>query len=278
MQHSHHQHHRELLRHEFELTFCAGCIWITGICNRDLLCSSPSRLLRRLRSRLPSISSTSGRDVLQLQFTRMKTDLNLGTPHYMHTWNDTHLYVVDSDRVHCWRSNNATQGKAENAADETTTISTILTCKGSFIENIQVDGTKIIASTNRTFRNTTTRDWDGSGSIWVIPIDHAFGPIYSENASTTPSPVQNLDKDELNLVGCQPYCSPVKVYHNKWFNVPNFMGSTARIGGGRPPYPISNSTNSNYQVLDISICDGRYVLSHCEKGSSRKTVIFDLYR
>mmetsp|Transcript_30176 Transcript_30176/g.63940 ORF Transcript_30176/g.63940 Transcript_30176/m.63940 type:complete len:810 (+) Transcript_30176:46-2475(+) len=268
------QHDKQNLRNEYQLTFCAGRIWITGMNNSDLLCSSPPRLLRRLRSRLPNLSSSSNRngcDIISLRFIRMKTNLNLGVHHTMHTWDDTHLYVVDSDRLHCWKSSsNSISGR--NGCHQ---ITTVLTSGSNHIESIHVDGTKIIMCTNCTFRNTTTRGWDESGSIWVIPID-AFeltGADAAPPSALLSTTQRRYHEPKIELVQSRPYSSIMQIYHKRFFSV----ASNADLLTTHPRYLISSSSNSNYQVVD-SISDGRYLLVRCKKGSSAKTAILDLYR
>ena len=260
-------HHRELVRNEFRMAFCAGRIWITGMYNSDLLCSSPPRLLRRLRSRLPTVSSSSRcSDVLSLRFVRMKTDLQPNAPHPMHTWNDTHLYIVDAKQIYCWRSNNGKSGSF--SADQVKTIYNAGVYE--YIEKIYVDGTKVIVCTNATFWNTTARCWDGSGNVRVLPVD-----VSATNAHPVPSDL--VLPTRTNRLDSPP----LQVYHKKLFNVKQFSGIVAnngiRLDNVFSQYPISTSSNSNYKLVDMS-SDGRYVLVSCEKGMSTKTVILDLYR
>ena len=241
---------REFDSKEFIMSFCSGRIWITGMYNSDLLCSSPPRLLRRLRSRLSDRGS-----ILALQFVRMKSDLQINTPHAMHIWNDTQLYVVDATRIYHWRASTASSSNQ---------IKTVLDTghENNYIESMYVDGTKLIVCTNTTYNNTTTRSWGGSGSILVIPIDMA-------EARDSVSP---------------PAHSPIMfVHHKKILSVKNFPGvsiynNVNNNNNNRiPRYPISSSSNSNYQLVDTVCSDGRYVLVRCIKGLSKKTIILDLY-
>ena len=246
---------REFDSKEFIMSFCSGRIWITGMYNSDLMCSSPPRLLRRLRSRLPDRGS-----ILALQFVRMKSDLQINTPHTMHTWNDTQLYVVDATRIHCWRSNNIKYGATSSGNQIKTVLDT--GHENNYIESMYVDGTKMIVCTNTTFNNTTTRSWGGSGSILVIPIDMA-------KARDSVSP---------------PPHSPIMfVHHKKILSVKNFPGVSIYNNGNNnnnnriPRYPISSSSNSNYQLVNAVCSDGRYMLVRGRKGLSKKTIILDLY-
>ena len=269
--HHTHQKHRQLLRDEYQLVFCAGRIWITGMYNSDLLCSSPFRLLRRLRSRLKA----SEKDVLPLQFCRMKTDLMFGVPHTMYTWNETHLYVIDGDCLHCWRKPDSNDNGKPDSNGVGCRITKLLSFDNSFIEDVHIDSTKVIVSTNCTYRNTTTRDWDGSGSIWVIPID-VFDLIDSSSSTKQGNNIHT----KAGLVKNQPYSPSLQLYHKRLFNVQNFASTVGTDIRQRSPlrgrYPISNSSNSNYQVVGI-MSDGRYVLVRCKKGASSKTAILDLY-
>ena len=88
---------------------------------------------------------------------------------------------------------------------------------------------------------TCTNTNDGSGDINVSPIDVAAHPPSSYISSS------------------------LQVYHKKLFhNVASSLHST------------NISTNSNYKLIDASY-DGRYVLVRCEKGSSAKIIVLDLY-
>ena len=138
------------------------------------------------------------------------------------------------------------------------------------IENIYVDGTKVIVCTNATFRNTPAQCWDGSGNVRVLPIDvSATNALAAPSALVLPTRTNRLDSP------------PLQVYHKKVFNVKQFSGIVAnngiRLDNVFSQYPISTSSNSNYKLVDMS-SDGRYVLVSCEKGMSTKTVILDLYR
>lgn len=252
-----HEEQREFDSKEFNMSFCSGRIWITGMYNSDLLCSSPSRLLRRLRSRLPDRGS-----ILALQFVRIKSDLQINTPHTIHTWNDAQLYVADATRIHCWRSINNIKHNGTNSSGNHQ-IKTVLDTghENNYIESMYVDGTKMIVCTNTTFNNTTTRSWGGSGSILVIPIDMA-----EARGSVSPPPH-----------------SPIMfVHHKKILSVKNFPGVSIYNNGNNnndriPRYPISSSSNSNYQLVNTVRSDGRYVLVRGRKGLSKKTIILDLY-
>jgi hypothetical protein len=157
----------------------------------------------------------------------------------------------------------------------------VVTAGNNFIEDVHVDGTKIVLSTNCTYRNTTTRDWDGSGGIWVIPID-VFEPTESTATSTSASASTTQRRGNpptVKLVQKRPYSPTMQIYHKRLFNVPHFTSNpinTTNNLHSNHSYPISSSSNSNYQVIGI-ISDGRYLLVSCKKGGSSKTVILDLY-
>ena len=219
--HNTQERHRELEKKQYQMTFCSGRIWITGVHKRDLLSSSPPHLLRRLRSRL---SLDTKKSPLSLQFVRIKADLCLGTHHTMQTWNDSHLYVIDATGVYCWSS--------RCGINRVYPIKLVCGSETSHIISAYIDGTKIITCTNTN---------DGSGDINVTPIDVAAHPPSSYISSS------------------------LQVYHKKLFhNVASSLHST------------NISTNSNYKLIDAS-SDGRYVLVRCEKGSSAKIIVLDLY-
>lgn len=268
----HHTHelHRQQLRNEYQIVFCSGRIWVTGFFNFDLLCTWP-RLLQKLRSQL----STSSCSLMTIQFTRMKTDLQLSAPKPMYVWNNTHLYVTDSTKLYCWRASNA------EGAGLITLIS-----GNDYIESIHCDGTKVIVATNCTFRNTSTRQWDGSGSITVVPID-AYD-LYNTQSQLVSSPSLPTPRDRrsnrpsLLLTNPQPYSPQLQLYNKRFFkhhtftgriNAPNGHGSNLRT----LRHPISSSTESNYKILDMFSKDGRHLVVRCKKGNSSKVVVFDLY-
>lgn len=269
--HHSHEKRRHQLKNEYQLSFCAGRLWVTGFFHFDLICTWP-RLLRRLRSQL---SSSTG-SVLALQFTRIKTDLQLSAPKPMYAWNDSHLYVVDSTKLYRWKApdvKSASMGHLET-----------FLASNDYIEAIHCDGTKVVVATNCTFRNTTSREWDGSGSITVIPIDvHEPPHIQAQPAVSTPTPRdRQSNKPNIDLFNPRAY-SPLLQLHNKRFfrhhtfvgriNAPNVHGSNLQS----LRQPISSSTESNYMILDMFSEDGRYLAVRCKKGNSNKIVVFDLY-
>ena len=139
------------------------------------------------------------------------------------------------------------------------------------IENIYVDGTKVIVCTNATFRNTPAQCWDGSGNVRVLPVD-----VSATNAHPVPSDL--VLPTRTNRLDSPP----LQVYHKKLFNVKQFSGIVGnngiRLDNVFSQYlSIPNQQLTNYKLVDMS-SDGRYVLVSCEKGMSTKTVILDLYR
>eukprot|EP00956_Cyclotella_meneghiniana_P038006 scaffold147642_cov96-Cyclotella_meneghiniana.AAC.2 len=214
--HHSHEQHRQQLREEYQLAFCGGKIWITGFFHFDLVCSSP-RLLRKLRSQI-----SSSEKIMSLQFTRMKADLQLSAPKPMHVWNDSHLYVVDSTKVYCWKTPKANSSR-ENEL-------TTLLSGNDFIESIHCDGQKMIVASNCTFRNTSIREWDGSGSITVIPID-SYEPfdttlqIISSTSSTVPSSKhRRSDKPSLDLMYPSQYSPLLQLFNKRFFKHHTFTG------------------------------------------------------
>jgi len=231
------------------------------------------------------MTTTRAADVLSLRFSRMKTDLSFGVPHSMHSWNDTNLYVVDSGCLHCWKKsntiNNTPSGSGNGSGCQ---ITTVLSCGNNFIEDVHVDATKIVVSTNCTFRNTTTGDWDGHGGIWVVPINNATVAPNDASSSTTQS-IDDQSKNTGLVQNNRSYYSPtLQLYHKRLFNVQRFVdipenqpqSAARRSSDALPCYFISSSSNTNYQVIGI-ISDGRYLLVRCKKGCSSKMAILDLY-
>ena len=273
LHHSHEQHQHQL-RNEFQLVFCGGRIWITGFFNFDLICSSP-RLLRRLRSHISSDCK-----YVPLQFFCVKNDFQLSAPKPMHVWNDTHLYIVDSTKIYCWKVSKkaATHGGIQ--------LSTILS-GNDYIESIYCDGTKLIVATNCTFRNTSVREWDGSGSITIIPFD-AYEPLIHQTQFTSSTAKFNRDRDRRNstplleLTNPKPYTPLLQLYNKRFFRHHTFTGRiNAPNGHGSNlstlRHPISSSTESNYRIVDMFSEDGRYLVLCCKKGLANKVVVFDLY-
>jgi hypothetical protein len=262
---------RQQLRDEYQIAFCGGRLWISGFFNFDLICSAP-RLLRRLRSQIVSTGK-----VKELLFTRVKNDLQLTSPKTLHVWNDTHLYVVDSTKLHCWKARQTDNGDGNS-------VDTLLS-GNDYIESVSCDGTKLIVATNCTFRNTNTREWDGSGTITVIPID-SYEPSNTQsrpNYQSTPSPGDRRSNTPiLNLMYPRSYSPVLQLYNKRFFrhhtftgriNAPNGHGSSLQT----LRHPVSSSTESNYRIVDMCSVDCRYVLVRCKKGNANKIVLFDLY-
>lgn len=265
-----HEQRQQQMRNEYDIAFCGGRLWITGFFHRDLICTAP-RLLRRLRSQL---SSSTG-IMVALPFTRVKNDLQLSSPKKFHVWNGTHLYVADFTKLHCWRAPH-TNHRGEN------TVDTLLSAN-DYIESVSCDGTKLIVANNCTFRNTNTREWDGSGTITVIPID-SYEPTnamsHTDFQPTPPPRDGRSNKPILNLTYPRPYSPMLQVYNKSFFrhhtftgriNVLNRHGSSLQTH----QHPISSSTESNYR--DICSDDGRYLVVRCKKGNANKIAVFDLY-
>eukprot|EP00581_Thalassiosira_minuscula_P010238 CAMPEP_0183709928 /NCGR_PEP_ID=MMETSP0737-20130205/5858_1 /TAXON_ID=385413 /ORGANISM="Thalassiosira miniscula, Strain CCMP1093" /LENGTH=1001 /DNA_ID=CAMNT_0025938147 /DNA_START=35 /DNA_END=3040 /DNA_ORIENTATION=- len=313
--HGHEQYCQFSMRKEYEMVFCAGRIWITGTYHAELLCSSPPRLLRRLRSRLlPNVGGEDdddGSGRISMQFARVKTDLRVGAPHPMYTcsWNNDVLYIVDFDKLYCWDNSKNTDNAPSQDGGSTSSggvgvgrIRTIVSTR-RYIEHVHIDRTKIIIGTNGTFRNTTVRGWDASGSLYVIPIDgsSSSAPLATEEdsapsipSSTTPGwqgPRPKTPDVALHPQQQHPYSPILQIYHRRFFqNIFYFVGhEDAR--DVTPRYPISNGSNANYQLVGSGSgsssgaeyvgsldSDGRYLLVQCKKGLARKVVMFDLYR
>ena len=271
--HRSHEQRRQHLRNEYQLEFCGGKIWITGLFNFDLLCSSQPRLLRRLRTCI----TRSG--VMPIHFTQTENIIfKPGSPKKMHVWNDTHLYVVDSHKLYFWRA--PVHAPDKSISTPRTQMTTILS-DGNYIESVYTDGSKIILATNCTFQNTTSRKCDRSGCVTVIPFD-AYAQLDASRQlvyfSRPPTQRPNsLSKQKLELSNPRQYSALLKLYNKRYFNNLSFGEAITGANGHIPRHPISNGTNSNYQILEMFSEDGRYLLLQCKKGNSNKITIFDLY-
>jgi len=270
---------------DFQLDFCSGRIWITGTHKKDLLCSTPPRLLRRLRSR-------NNDSPLNLKFLRIMNDLSVSTPHTMLSWNDTHLYILDSNKVYRWNV------QSSNVNSRRKGITTIYSGGNKRVQNFHVDGTKLVICTVNPFWDTRRRIWEGNERMWIVPID-SFGSIFGDSGWTEnlaklrkgghgdvpfvqrmrdqcrllEQPDQSYGQMEVFLKKVLPSCQLVDSSVGENDTITDlFLRNVNGFGG-----------ESNYHVLSMA-CDGRFVTLHCERSGGDdvdavvKLAVFDLYQ